>query len=98
MMACGWRRASVTGTVQPQGTPQTVAFHPGSIATRDFLLHRGRDALDDAESRARRHRPQGDSRRLFVGGKDGDGAESRSGDGRVFEDEIYRRRLPDSLR
>ena len=80
----------VTGTATPQTPLQTVAFHQAEGAARDFFLHRRRDALDDAESRARGHRPQGDSGRLHVGGEDRYWAESRSGHGGVFEDEIYR--------
>ena len=65
-------------------------FPSRSVAPRDFELHCGRDAGDDAESGARRHGPQGDSRRLLVGGENRNGAESGSRNRRVFEDEIYR--------
>ena len=78
----------VAGTVQPQGSPQTVTFHPGA-SHRDFFLHGGRDAGDDAEGGARRHRPKSDSGRLFVGRENGNRAKSGPGDRSVFEDEIY---------
>ena len=80
----------VTGKVEPKGTPQTVAFHPGASRRVISSYHRGPDARDDAESGARRHGAQGNSGRLYVGGEDGDGAEGRSGDRSVFEDEVYR--------
>ena len=80
----------VTGKVEPQGTPQTVAFHPGASRRVISSYTAAADAVDDAESRARGHRTQGDSGRLHVGGEDGDGAEGGSRDRSVFEDEIYR--------
>ena len=59
-----------------------------NFAARNFQLHRGGDAVDDAESRARRDRPQGNSGRLHIGRKDGHGAKSGSGHRRVFEDQV----------
>ena len=80
----------VAGTTQPQATVQTVAFHPAEGSACHFALHCGRDALDDAEGRARRNRPQGDSGRLLGGGQDRHSAESGSRDRRVLEDQIHR--------
>ena len=85
----------VAGTVQPQGDAANSGVSSGRLASRDFFLYGCRDAVDDAEGRARRHGAQSDSRRLHIGGKDGDGAESGSGDRRVFEDEIHSDRSPD---
>ncbi len=84
----------VAGKVDPGDAPQSgmkaVAFHPGASRRVDLELYGCRDASHDAESGARRHGPQSDSRRLHIGGEDGDGTEGRSGDRRVFEDEIRR--------
>ena len=66
MTACGLRRESSPERYQPQGTPQTVAFHPGAS-------HRVISSYTAAEMRSmmqkvvlRRHRPESDSRRLHV--------------------------------
>ena len=80
----------VTGTVQPQGTPQTVAFHPGAS-------HRVISSYTAAEMRSMMQKVvlEGTGRKAILegyssAGKDRHGAESRSGHGRVFKDKIHR--------
>src|SRR5712671_3311152 len=77
----------------PRGTAGRTAdsgLPPRKLTAGDFVLHSRRDALDDAESGARRHRSQGNSGRLLGGGENRDGAEGRPGDRRVFENKVYR--------
>ena len=80
----------VAGPVEAAGLAADCGVSSGSVAACYFQLHRGRDAVDDAEGGARGHGTQGDSGRLHFGGKDRNGAEGGSGDRRVFEDQIYR--------
>ncbi len=80
----------ITGTTEPQGTAQMVAFHPGRAAPGDIDDDSSRDEADDAGSGAARHGQEGDSGRLQFGGENRNRAESRSLHQDIFANQVCR--------
>ena len=56
----------VAATLEPQSTPQTIAFHPVDERRVISSLTAARNEADDAGSRAARHRHESDAGRISV--------------------------------
>ena len=88
----------VAGETQPSSGYQQVDVSSGAATERDFADDGGADAPHDGRRGALRNGAEGDSRRLHVCGKDGNGAEDRSDDTTLIRRRTTLDRSRDSLR